>query len=197
MLFRSARARRVAHKPQPLPLWPLLLNYSCEGLGYSVVATFIVAIVKARPGMDAVGDWVWVMVGLAGVPSCIFWSAVAERFGFTLALGLAYVAQIVGIVLPAISGAAWAALLSAVLFGGTFMAITALVLAVGRHAARGQGFAVLTAGFGVGQVLGPLAAGFFVAGGADFNAALYASAGIVALGLLFLGLAAVRARPRG
>ncbi len=190
---RDSRPRRA---PLPLPLWPLFVNYACEGLGYSAFATFIVAIVKARPGLEAVGDWVWVMVGMAGVPSCIFWSAAAERIGFARALGFAYVAQIIAILLPALSGAAWAALLSAVLFGGTFMAITALVLAVGRHAAGGRGFAVLTAGFGVGQVLGPLAAGYLVAGGRDFTLALYASALVLGIGLLFLILAAAQTRHR-
>lgn len=193
---RLQRSGPIRRAPEALPLWPMFLNYSCEGLGYSAVATFIVAIVKSRPGLEAVGDWVWVIVGVAGVPSCILWSATAERIGFARALGFAYVAQIVAILLPALSGAAWAALLSALLFGGTFMAITALVLAVGRHGAGGRGFAVLTAGFGVGQVLGPLAAGYLVAGGSDFTLTLYVSAAIVGLGLLFLALAAAQRRHR-
>src|SRR5882672_10665250 len=98
---RPARTR-VGRSPQPLPLLALFLNYSCEGFGYSIVATFIVAIVKARPGMEAVGDWVWVLVGLTGLPSCIFWSWVAGRIGFSAALAFAYVTQFVGILLPAV-----------------------------------------------------------------------------------------------
>ncbi len=138
---------RAGRLPRPLPLWALLMNYACEGFGYSIVATFIVAIVKARPGMEAVG-------------------------------------------------AAWAALLSAIFFGGTFMAITALILAVGRQGARGQGFAVLTAGFGVGQIAGPLAAGYLMARQANFNDALFVSAGVVLIGLIFLALAVMQARAR-
>src|SRR5258708_7330366 len=172
--------------PRPLPLWALLMNYACEGFGYSIVATFIVAIVKARPGMEAVGDWVWVLVGLTGLPSCMFWSWVAGRIGFSAALALAYDAQLVGILLPAATGAAWAALLSAIFFGGTFMAITALILAVGRQGARGQGFAVLTAGFGVGQIAGPLAAGYLMARQANFNDALFVSPGSSVLVRIFL-----------
>jgi hypothetical protein len=52
-----------------------------------------------------------------------------------------------------------AVLLAAILFGGAFMAITALVLGLGREAAKGQGFAVLTAGFGVGTDSGPTRGG--------------------------------------
>jgi predicted MFS family arabinose efflux permease len=191
----SRRERtQTGRTPRALPLWALFLNYSCEGFGYSIVATFIVAIVKARPGMEAVGDWVWVLVGLTGLPSCIFWSWVAGRLGFSAALALAYVTQFVGILLPAASGAAWAALLSAIFFGGTFMAITALILAVGRQGAKGQGFAVLTAGFGLGQIAGPLAAGYLMARRANFNDALFVSAGVILIGLIFLALAVMQAR---
>ncbi len=189
--LRKTAPRRV---PRPLPFWPLLVNYTCEGFGYSIVATFIVAIVKARPGMETVGDWVWVVVGLAGLPSCMFWSWVAERIGFATALGLAYVMQLVAILLPAMTDAAIPALLSAVFFGGTFMAITALILAVGREGAKGKGFALLTAGFGVGQIAGPLVAGYLAAGRADFHTALLLSAGVVFVALLFLALAVAQAR---
>ena len=180
--------------PKPLPLWPLLVNYTCEGFGYSITATFIVAIVRARPGGEALGDWVWVVVGLAGLPSCMLWSAAAERIGYPTALALAYVMQLTGILLPAISVSAFAAVLSAVFFGGTFMAITALMLAVGRQSARGQGFAVLTAGFGLGQILGPLVAGYLGSGQAGYNAALLIAGAIVAIGLVFLALAVMQAR---
>lgn len=183
--------RRV---PRPLPFWPLLINYSCEGLGYSVFATFIVAIVKSRPGLEAMGDWVWIIVGLAGLPSCLIWSRIAERIGFSAALAAAYAAQIVGVLLPAVSGSGIAALVAAVLFGGTFMAITVLTMPLGRHGLRGRGFAILTAGFGLGQMLGPLAAGLLVAGEADYNTALIGSAAVLALGLSAL-LVAIRLRP--
>jgi MFS family permease len=193
---RRSEALRAARLPQPLPLWALLLNYACEGFGYSIVATFIVAIVKARPGMEAVGDWVWVLVGLTGLPSCIFWSWVGGRIGFSAALGLAYVTQLIGILLPAASGAAWAALLSAMFFGGTFMAITALILAVGRQGARGHGFAVLTSGFGVGQIAGPLVAGYVMTRETNVNNALFVAAAAVLIGLIFLALAVMQARAR-
>jgi predicted MFS family arabinose efflux permease len=187
----NARPRRV---PRPLPLWPLLVNYTCEGFAYSIMATFIVAIVKARPGLEAVGDWVWILVGLAGLPSCIFWFWVAERIGFATALALAYGTQFIGIILPATTQTAFPALLSAIFFGGTFMAITALILALGRQAAKGQGFAVLTAGFGVGQILGPVAAGYLVVGRTNFNEALFVSASVILIGLVFLALAVMQAR---
>ena len=189
---RPVDARRRV--PRPLPFWPLFAAYTCEGLGYSVFATFIVAMVKARPGLEAMGDWVWIIVGLAGLPSCLVWSRIAERIGFSAALAAAFVAQIVGVLLPAVSQSGAAALLGAGLFGGTFMAITLLTMPLGRHGLGGRGFAILTAGFGLGQMLGPLGAGYLVSGAADYATALAASAGVLALGLLLLA-AAIRTRP--
>ncbi|MEX6505983.1 YbfB/YjiJ family MFS transporter [Jiella sp. M17.18] len=196
-LPRSDKPRDPRRRiPRPLPFWPLFVNYTCEGLGYSVFATFIVAMVKGRPGLEAMGDWVWIVVGLAGLPSCLVWSRIAERIGFSAALATAYVAQIVGVLLPAVSDSGAAAILGAILFGGTFMAITLLTMPLGRHGLGGRGFAILTAGFGLGQMLGPLAAGLLVSGPADYATALVASAAVLVVGLASLGFA-IRMRPAG
>jgi MFS family permease len=182
-LPRSATSDgRPGRVPRPMPFWPLFASYVCEGLGYSVFATFIVAILKSRPGLEALSDWVWVATGLAGLPSCLLWAWAAERIGFANALILAFLAQIAGVILPALSDASGPALLAALLFGGTFMGISVLTLPLGRGGLGGRGFAVLTAGFGLGQMLGPLIAGQLVAGPADYNLALLASAGVLAVG---------------
>ena len=187
---------RAAHAPRrtarPIAFWPLFVGYTCEGLGYSVFATFIVAIVKARPGLEAMGDFVWILAGLAGLPSCLIWSKLAERFGFANALAAAFMAQIVGVLLPAVSPSGTVALLAAILFGGTFMGITFLTMPLGRKGLGGKGFAVLTAGFGLGQVLGPLATGLFVSGAGDYDAALMASAAVLVTGLASLFWAMAR-----
>lgn len=180
---KSSRIRRV---PRPLPFWPLFVNYTLEGLGYSVFATFIVAIVKSRPGLEEVGNWVWIIVGLAGLPSCLLWSAAAERIGFANALLAAYAAQIVGVLLPVLSPSGAGALAGAVLFGGTFIPITLLTMPLGRKGLGGRGFAVLTAGFGLGQMLGPLATGYLARGPAGYDQALLGSAGMLVVGTGFL-----------
>jgi MFS family permease len=178
---RRVRREKNRRVPRPLPFLPLMASYSLEGLGFSVFSVFIVAIVKSRPGLEQFGDWVWVAAGLAGLPSCILWAWMAERIGYSRSLVIAYLVQIVGIALPAVSEAGAAALFGAVLFGGTFLGVVVLVLPLGRHGVGGRGFAVLTVGYGTGQVIGPVATGYLVSGPADWNAALLASAGIVLL----------------
>jgi hypothetical protein len=195
----APRPKRVAgalRTPRPFPFLPLLASYTAEGLGFSVFAVFIVAIVKSRPGLEQFGDWVWVMVGLAGLPSCLFWAWTAERIGFATALLLAFLAQIVGVLLPALSDAPAPALLAAILFGGTFLGITVLTLPLGRNGLGGRGFAVLTIGFGAGQVVGPIAAGAYVTGAQDWDAALVASAAVVAIGAAALAWGMLSRKPQ-
>jgi MFS family permease len=48
------------------------------------------------------------------------------------------------------------ALVTAAAFGGTFVGIASLALALGEHLQVPRAVALLTAGYGIGQVIGPL-----------------------------------------
>ena len=75
------------------------------------------------------------------------------------------------------------------MFGGTFMGITMLTLAVGRQSVDGRGIAILTVGFGLGQMIGPAVAGYMVTAGYSYSAALIGSAGVLLFGLVVLVVA--------
>jgi hypothetical protein len=64
--------------------------------------------------------------------------------------------QAVGIALPAVIEGTAAALLSAVLFGATFLGVATLALAAGTHLRFPRSVALLTVGYSIGQILGPL-----------------------------------------
>ena len=186
---RPHKAHGRLRQPRPLPFMALLINYTCEGLGYSVFATFIVVIVKESPGMEGFADWVWVIAGIAGAFSILLWAAIAGRIGYAAALAAAYLLQVVGTALPALSGSGLAAIVAAAMFGGTFMGITMLTLAVGRQSVDGRGIAILTVGFGLGQMIGPAVAGYMVTAGYSYSAALIGSAGVLLFGLAVLVVA--------
>ncbi|RPF37884.1 YbfB/YjiJ family MFS transporter [Streptomyces sp. TLI_185] len=134
----------------------LFVSYSLEGIGYIVAGTFLVAAIgQGSPGW--VGNGSWVLVGLAAVPSPALWARLGRRWSRPALLLAALVVQAVGIALPALIGGTAAALLSAVLFGGTFLGISMLALATGAHLRFPRSVALLTAGYSVGQILGPLA----------------------------------------
>ena len=135
----------------------LFASYTLEGIGYIIAGTFLVAaIAQTSPGWISSGAWV--LAGLAAVPSSALWAGLAKRWSRPTLLTAALTIQALGIALPAIIGGVTAALVSAVLFGGTFLGVTNLALATGTHLRFPRAVALLTAGYSVGQILGPLAA---------------------------------------
>ncbi len=133
----------------------LFISYSLEGLGYIVAGTFLVAAIEqSSPGW--LGSGAWVLVGLAAVPSAAFWAWLSRRWSRPDVLASALVVQAVGIALPALVNGAAAALISAALFGATFLGVATVALATGAQLRFPRSVALLTAGYSVGQILGPL-----------------------------------------
>ncbi|MFJ4782353.1 YbfB/YjiJ family MFS transporter [Streptomyces sp. NPDC088794] len=133
----------------------LFVSYALEGVGYIVAGTFLVAaIAQGSPGW--IGSGAWVLVGLAAVPSSALWARLGRRWSRPDLLLAALVIQAVGIALPALVGGVGAALVSAVLFGATFLGVSTLALATGAELRFPRSVALLTAGYSVGQILGPL-----------------------------------------
>jgi predicted MFS family arabinose efflux permease len=180
-----------------VPLLSLAIAYFCEGAGYVVTATFLVAIVKTMPALSNVAPWFWVAVGLAGAPSAIIWSRIGARIGLLPALVLAHLVQTVGIVAPVLSQAPAIVLVSAMLFGGTVVGITALVVAYASRTAganAGRMIGVLTASFSVGQIIGPIVAGMLAEGGRGFDLPLVLAGLTVAVGAVVLAAGAMLGR---
>ncbi|WP_037965992.1 YbfB/YjiJ family MFS transporter, partial [Streptomyces sp. PRh5] len=135
----------------------LLASYTLEGVGYIIAGTFLVAAIEqSSPGW--IGSGAWVLVGLAAIPSSALWAGLGRRWSRPSLLLVALGVQAVGIALPALIGGVAAALTSAVLFGATFIGVSTLALATGAHLRFPRAVALLTAGYSVGQILGPLVA---------------------------------------
>jgi predicted MFS family arabinose efflux permease len=135
----------------------LFASYLLEGVGYIIAGTFLVAAIgQSSPGW--IGSGAWVLVGIAAVPSSALWAGLAKRRSRADLLTAALLIQAVGIALPAVIGGVGAALFSAALFGGTFIGVSTLALAAGNHLRFPRAVALLTAGYSVGQILGPVIA---------------------------------------
>ncbi|WP_280355480.1 YbfB/YjiJ family MFS transporter [Nocardia otitidiscaviarum] len=149
-------APRADGPPRPGRAWlALRVSYLLEGLGYIVIGTFLVAAV-AGPGRQAESTLMWILVGSAAAPSTVLWGAGARRWSASRMLVLALILQAISAALPAVSSGTAAALVSAVLFGATFMGIVMLAMEIGDDLVDGPAAATLTAGYGFGQMLGPL-----------------------------------------
>jgi predicted MFS family arabinose efflux permease len=133
----------------------LLACYSLEGIGYIIAGTFLVAAIgQASPGW--LGNGAWLLVGLAAVPSAALWAMASARWSRPALLVVALAVQAAGIALPALIGGTAPALIGAMAFGGTFIGVSTMALAAGRELAFPGAVAVLTAGYSVGQIVGPL-----------------------------------------
>ncbi len=147
-----ARPRAGGHRWFSL----LMMSYTLEGIGYIIAGTFLVAAVQqGTPGR--LGGSAWLVVGLATIPSAAAWAWLSTRRSHPTLLTAALLLQAAGIALAALVNNPVAALVGALLFGATFVGISTLSLAAGRLLRFPRAVALLTAGYSVGQILGPVA----------------------------------------
>ena len=137
----------------------LVLCYTAYGFAYVVPATFVPAMAKSIVPDPAVFGWAWPLFGATAAASTLLIAPWQARLGgrriwvissFVLAAGVA-----APLALPGLPGI----VVAAVLVGGTFVTVTMAAIQVAREIA-GAGaaslLAAMTAGFGVGQIAGPL-----------------------------------------
>src|SRR6202165_1759474 len=187
----------VAPSPQPKALvarpsrlGPMVVAYGLFGFGYVITATFLVAIVRLTDEVRVLEPWVWMLFGLAAIPSVTVWAWLGERIGIMNAYAAACAIEAIGVAASVewvtVSGVCF----SALLLGGTFMGLTALGFMAARvlsaensHRAFGR----MTASFGIGQMVGPSLAGFLSEQSGGFRVASWiAPAALVAAAALAL-----------
>ena len=164
----------------------MMFVYFCGGFGFVISATYIVAIVESQPIMQGQGEMAFLILGLCAAPACIIWDLVSRKTGILNALLLAYFIHAVGIVLPALGNSLEFALLSACLYGFTFVGIVSIVLTMaGRFypTKPAKLMGMLTMSYGVPQIIAPTIAGYLASASGNYNAALYMASGFIVLGL--------------
>ena len=187
----AGAAKGAASAPPRRWMALLIAVYFCAGFGYVISATFIVAILVKLPQLASHGGWVWVIVGLAAAPSSFVWDRLARRMGDIQALLLAFGLQTVSIVLPAMTLNLPLNLLSAVLYGGTFVGIVSLTLTlIGRSFPDNpaKAMARLTLSYGVAQIVAPAMAGSIAAQTGSYRGALVITAVVMLAGMGLLGV---------
>ncbi|WP_062198548.1 YbfB/YjiJ family MFS transporter [Massilibacterium senegalense] len=167
----------------------LIIAYGLEGLGYIVTGTFIVSIADKTSLLSIDSAFIWMVVGLGAIPSCIIWSAFAKKRGFVKSLVFSMILQSIGIALPVFWLTQSSLMISALLFGATFMGITTLATTLARqmnpkNSSRIIGY--LTAFYAAGQMIGPTIAGVILSYTQSFNSALIGAASVVFLGSMLL-----------
>ncbi|EDR0026264.1 MFS transporter [Salmonella enterica subsp. houtenae] len=145
---------------QPIPWWQLALLYGFAGFGYIIVATYLPLMAKSA-GSPLLTAHLWSLVGLAIIPGCFGWLWAAKHWGVLPCLTANLLIQSACVLLSLASDSLLLLILSSIGFGATFMGTTSLVMPLARQlSAPGNinllGLVTLT--YGIGQILGPLAA---------------------------------------
>jgi len=191
--INNHNVKSYSENEQSKKLLPYLVAaYGFEGFGYIISGTFLVAIVEKIPAFHHFTSLSWILVGIAAIPSSYLWMKAVERYGYILALILAYFIQAISIVLPVFFYNSFGAFAGAFMFGVTFMGITTMATSAGRMIQPKKSTKVigyLTSVYGIGQIIGPMVAGHLVAFTGNYRAALGLAAITLLIGavLLFVG----------
>jgi predicted MFS family arabinose efflux permease len=194
----SKRDAQATGHLRPGRLAGLTAAHGLFGFGYVITATFLVAIVRENLAVRSLEPWIWILVGVATIPSVTMWQRLGQRIGYLNAYAVACLIEAAGVA----ASVEWVTLtgisLAALLLGGTFMGLTALGLIAARelsggHAQRAIG--LTTASFGFGQMVGPTVAGVLSETTGSLRAASIAAAiALTVAALLAFGSSFARKR---
>jgi len=161
-----------------------LVSYTLFGAGYIAYATFIIAFLRSEEGFTSSGvSAFWSILGLASIAAAFAWGPILGRLrgGWGAAVTMGMVA--IGAAIPLIWSNVVGAFLSAILFGGSFLAVIAAVTSFARRAAKPHAWttaiAALTIAFGLGQCIGPVLSGALSDGPNGVRVGLWLSVGIL------------------
>ena len=165
-LLPSGRQALSAHEAAaqqaqaaPPPLGWLAASYGLAGFGYIVNMTFMPLMLRGDASTSSAALTGWLVVGLAAVPATAIWVRLALQGGIYPTLIVCTLVQAVGVALPVLVPGVSAALVGAALLGGTFMGIAGLAQWLARvpdPQASARRIGLLTAFYGLGQIVGPL-----------------------------------------
>ena len=155
---RAAGLASGAPAPHGREMALLTVAYGLAGFGYIIIATFLPVIARASLPGSAWLDLFWPIFGLGIMVGALLATRVSPRRDFRILLAICYVTQALGIAAsiwsPSLAGFA----VGSLLLGLPFTAITFFAMQEVRRlrpATAASFMGLLTATYGVGQILGP------------------------------------------
>lgn len=181
----------------PVEMGLLTMAYGLAGIGYIVTATFLPVIARAAMPGSPYLDLFWPLFGIGVMLGALGASRLSSRGDLRLRLAVCYLLQAAGIVASLLSPTSAGFAGGSLLLGLPFTAITFFAMQEARrlrpqHASSFMG--LLTASYGLGQILGPPLAAWMVArsasAGAGFSGALWVAASLLVAGAAIYALLA-------
>ena len=140
----------------------ITISYGLYGFGYVAFGTFISTMSRLTPGLEKTEPYVWLVVGITGIPSVFFWNWFGSKIGNDIGLFLANLILGSGVLFSVLINNKFGIFLSCILFGLSFIPITSMCLLEGQKRFSGSfivSTAILTFSFSIGQMIGPYLSG--------------------------------------
>jgi predicted MFS family arabinose efflux permease len=162
--------------------WRMVICYGAYGFGYIIPATFLPVMAKQIVSDPLLFGWAWPVFGLAAVGSTLL--AQRVRRSLRSVWAACHVVMAVGVVVPLVVPGLAGIIVAALCVGGTFVVITQVGLQEARAVAGPHAralIAAMTSAFALGQIFGPLLAGYWVKATGGFAGALVIAATLLAV----------------
>ena len=131
----------------------------------------------------------WFIAGLTAAVALFAWKPLVRPLGLGGVYAAALVVEAAGVLATVLLPHSVAPLIGGALFGATFLAITAYGLQIGRRlspASPRRVLAMMTAAFGVGQIIGPIVAGWIAERTGSFTLPTFIAAAALVVCVAFI-----------
>ena len=176
---QSARDARLLPWKDFFKLWPTFANYTLFAAGYVSYMTFIIVLVRNNGSGAGFAAAFWIVLGLASVIGTLAWGRVIAKLGIRMGSPVVAIVVLLGTLPVLLRPTPAAALVSAIVFGGSFMAgptaVTVIVRKLLAQPTWTAALAALTVAFAIGQALGPLLCGYVSDATGSVSAGLWLS----------------------
>ena len=166
---------------------PAISAYFLFGLGYVIYMTFLISWLKINGTGTGLTSAVWSLMGISVMASPFVWRRVLSQARAGRAIAWTNLAAGIGAFIP-LFGGTFSVLISALMFGGAmFMVPTSATNFAKKSVAppiMGAAVALFTVFFSLGQILGPIGAGYVLDQTGDSIWILLLSGSILILGML-------------
>lgn len=174
---------------QRTPLcWTIILPYAAMGFGYIVPATYLPVMAQAIIPSPLIFGMGWPIFGIAAAISTIFMAQFQERFSNRRIWSACQIVMTLGLLAPVIFNSIFAIVFAAICVGGTFMVITMVGMKEAHRIAGPEDaqrhVAAMTLAFAIGQIAGPIVAGWTFETTGDFSTPLVLAGVLLLISLL-------------
>lgn len=182
-----------AHAPTtsaalPAGALPLITAYGLIGFSYATPATFLPLIARQLLQEPALADRLWPLYGVAAAVTTL----VLPHLGLSprrnrAALAVCQLGMLMGLMACVLAPSVASIALATLLQGSALMAVVMLTMREAHRLAVGSATALvawLTSAFGLGQIIGPVVAGYAADHSGSFIGALLIAAGALLIGIV-------------